>query len=594
MIKKLCLICILSFCLTSYASAITITVAQAGGADQTTILGALAAANSGDVIQINDSATYSESLPDPINTKGVGGAILDSLTIQVAAGMTPTIENTTACFNFGPGTTTTTVTGPFVIQGASNTARLTLRSPAGAALVTAGMNATAPPGGSHHAITVANVNIVKPSPSGAQWLAMRNTDGPVTVTNVTCTGGDAATAANFIVFGWPGGPNSFTGTNIDVSQIKAADGSYKVVFFGGTGVFNNCNLTSPTDNTVTNEILNPRNATTGSITFNNCAISPGIRTGALTRRISVGAGGPIQEVFNNCTFGKSGEVPFRIMGGELTKIAGSPTAKTDLSPMIDPLMTPTATLVTFSVEGTVGGDFTLQDVNIVDTYASLQMYRNIPSTARADTVTLTRCFFKNITSGSTFNNSAPSMIYNINNTIWMGARTGLTSGSIFNIVSGGGTSLSISLLHSTFIGGNISSPVALYWFHNHGARNNFITANYCIFDDRQMGAGVASFTHSSLAGNISLCSRGSFLTNGGSNPIPPNWIVGTTATPIDPKLTATGRLTDLTSPAIAAGVGSFSQGAIDIDGNNRPLNNKDLGASQTPFPNAASGWTEFK
>ncbi|MCL5269974.1 MAG: hypothetical protein M1457_05315 [bacterium] len=585
---------IVGICIAQYAGAATITVAQGGGADQTTILGALTAANSGDVIQINDSATYSESLPDPINTKGVGGAILDSLTIQVAAGMTPTIENTTACFNFGPGTTTTTVTGPFVIQGASNTARLTLRSPAGAALVTAGMNATAPPGGSHHAITVANVNIVKPAPSASQWIHMRNTDGPVTVTNVTCTGGDAATAANFIVFGWPGGPNSFTGTNIDVSQIKAADGSYKVVFFGGTGVFNNCNLTSPTDNTVTNDFLNPRNATNGSITFNNCAIAPGVRTGAMTRRVSIGAGGPIQEVFNSCTFGKSGEVPFRIMGGELTKIAGTPTAKTDLSPMIDPLMTPTATLVTFSVEGAVGGDLTLQDVNIIDTYATIQMYRNIPTTSRADTVNLTRSFLKNITNGGTFSNSAATIIFNINNSIWMGARSGLTSGSIFNIVTPGGTSAIINLLHSTFIGGNITSPVALYWFHNHGAKGNFITANYCIFDDRQMGAGNASFTHSSLSGRISLCSRGSFLTNGGSNPIPADWITGTTADPIDPKLTATGRLTDLTSPAIAAGVGSFSQGAIDIDGNARPLNNKDLGASQTPFPNAASGWTEFK
>ncbi|MCL5269971.1 MAG: hypothetical protein M1457_05300 [bacterium] len=211
MIRKLCVACFFSLCLTSLSTAATITVAQAGGADQTTILGALAAANSGDVIQINDSATYTEALPNSINT-GAGGAILDSLTIQVAAGMTPTIENTSATgFIFGPGSATTTVSGPFVIQGASNTARLNLRTAANPA-VGGGPNLA-----STHAITLENTNIVRTT---AGTYVQANNQGNWLLNNVDFIG-----APNFggtmVLYGVnppPAGPwaGSFTGNNVDM------------------------------------------------------------------------------------------------------------------------------------------------------------------------------------------------------------------------------------------------------------------------------------------------------------------------------------------------------------------------------------------
>lgn len=589
----------LAFFVMSTASAVTITVAQGGGADQTTILGALGAANSGDVIQINDSATYSEALPYPINT-GAGGAILNSLTIQVAAGMTPTIENMTGNgFDFGPNSATTTVTGPFVIQGASNTARLTLRPSTGAIILSAGQNNTAPPNGSHHAITVSNVKLVRVLPSINQVIFMRNTDGPVTLTNVSLHGGNLTTAANMVVWGWPGGPNVFTATNLDTSAFQAADACYRLVFFGGQAVLNDCNITGLQDGSQTNEILNAGNATLGgSITFNNCTLIPGIHTGQLVRRISVASLGA-NETYNNCTFGMAGEVAFRMRNGQTTTIAGTPTAKTDMSPLMNPLNTP-PTLVAFSIEGPKGGNFIMRDVVISDTWATAQDFRDWnASNTGTNTITIDRCFFKNwaMGNGCFWSNCTLGTIYNVSNSIFMGVRPDWTgtpgpAGTGYFFLQTAGKA-SLNLVHSTFIGG-VPTGVNLTFFRNNlgAAQGNLINANYCIFDDRILGTGICSNTHLSLSGRVSLVSCSTFNPTTG---IPADWIVGTVSNPLDPKINLTnGRLTDLTSPAVGAGQGSFSAGMIDIDGNMRPLDRKDLGASQTPYPNAASGWAEFK
>ncbi|MCL5269975.1 MAG: hypothetical protein M1457_05320 [bacterium] len=583
--RKFVVLALAVFCVAQLSHAATITVSQAGGADQTTIAGALAAANSGDVIEIEDGATYSEALPVPFNT-GNGGTILNILTLQVAAGQTPTIENTAGAFIFGPVDASTTVTGPFVIKGDSNTSRLTLKS-AGGSVIGSGPN-----NASKQNITVMNVNCVRTG--GGVWLNLLN-DGVHIVSNVTTAGGDPNGAGAPLRYGGPNYTGSCTVTNLDTLGALQNDGSQKVFFYGGTMVVNNSNIVSA-GGAETSECVGTNNNATGSITVNDSTIAPGVATGVLTRRI-VSSMGPCTMTFNRCNFGPTAEVPFRIMNGGKLVIAGTPTTKCSLDSMIDTTITPTATLIPFSVEGTVGGDLTLTDVSITKP-AGIQTFRNIPTIGRSTTVTMDRCFMKNLAvgNGAFTQSNGGTCFFNLTNTIWMGAKPGTTA-AVFGILGAGGTnSCIINLNFCSFVGDTtLVSPGALYWFHNHSAKNNFITANYCIFDDRSMGGGNASFTHSSLSGNISLVSRGSFLPNQGpSAAIPADWIVGTTAEPVDPKLAADGRLTDLTSPAIGAAVGSSSQGMIDIDGNPRPLNNKDLGASQTPFPNAASGWTEFK
>ncbi|MCL5269972.1 MAG: hypothetical protein M1457_05305 [bacterium] len=371
--------------------------------------------------------------------------------------------------------------------------------------------------------------------------------------------------------------------------------------YGGTMVWNNSEIgTADGGPAATGLILAsvPAANPSTSVTFNDCLVAPGRPADGVAQggRWVGGAGqmGPLTMTLNRCTLGYTFEVACRIPNGLQVTVAGTPTAKTSIDPMINRSTTsPPCVLVLWSFDqaNSVGrsGALTLRDV-MGTTYpnAPNQLFRHAGADQMTDNLTVERCYFENCAAGNgAFAQSAgPGLNATFINTILKGPFNDGLSGGVFFLCNAG--TLNLNMTHCTLIGANPVDTSLMRFFNT--TTQGFVNADYCIFDDRQMGTGYGSNNLKGLFGKISMVCAGSNF----GQPIPTDWIVGTAADPIDPKLTATGRLTDLTSPAIGGAVGEMVQGAIDIDGNSRPLTKSDLGASQTPFPNASSGWAEFR
>ncbi|MCL5269970.1 MAG: hypothetical protein M1457_05295 [bacterium] len=565
-------------CLAQFAGAATITVNQGGGADQTTLLGALGVANSGDVIQILDNSTYSEALPNPLNT-GAGGAILDSLAIEAAPGATPTIENTgTNNIVFGPGSSTTTVTGPFRISGAGNTSRMTLL--VSVSEIQGGANNVSP-----HAITIENITFVKTG-AGAYFRVFN--DGPLTVTNVNMTNGNTVTTGGAAFFiGRSGALKTATITNADTSGAWVAQ---MVNYQGGNVTFNNCNLVPPAGRTY--GVMGGAVTSAGVLTFNNCTLSSA-GTGATAGTVifganSTGKDGSVKVYFNQCTFVSFAQVAMRITGATVTTIAGTPSAKTNLNGFA---AWTNSNFIFSSGEGTAegnqGGSYVLSDCSLTARMA-MGVSRAMGTTG-VPAITIDRCFFAGagLAGGMVTNASGKTMPMTWTNSIWIGQGSVPLTANTMAISCSSATNLLLN--HCTFMGALPTDATVSCTFINGGLID--LVANYCIFDDRFVGpAGRAANALHSLTGGVSLSTAHLW-----SNTLPADWIAAPDYLhPIDPMLNATGRIADLASPAIGGDRSINTPPYIDIDGNGRPLVGKDLGASQTPFPNAASGWTEFK
>ena len=633
------------------------TVALDGSEDFTTIEAALAACVDGDTVRIMDSGSYTPVLPAGVLNQGAGGVILNSLTIDTDAGVAPTVDlgasNTIA---FDAADASSTVTGPFVLKGASNTSRMTVINSAANHGLIGGLANPA----SAHDITVENANLV--NNNGGMHVIWMGA-GTMTMTNVALSGNSAShvfwlghvSGANVI----PCGP--FTATNVSLAGLAPDSGAvgYKIAFSGvGPITFNDCEFGTPgpavnvngTYGVAASNMFYWNNTTAnttggGTITMNNCTnVGNGNRWSDVDRTIYVAAAmwmsqanakitpdNPLVLNMNSCTFTEMGNYGAQLGTGLKWNISGTPTAKCN----IDALMNPDRNELRYgrmfmwgwgNPHPALGGaDITLTDVTMLrpwagTSWASGNIFQMWDYGPNINTIRFDRCFVRNVPTvgtGMMYVNvpavagASRTCIFEFVNSIFIGQNPAKTNTAI--MWCGAGNTALINADHSTFVGDPDPERPAI--FFNVGA-GGFMTANSCIFDDR--GSDNAG-NPASVAGRLSMVCAGSgtYASNA-----PDDWIIGAADAEINPFLTAYDGSPDIASsdpladppiypaarlplrdpdtgdpiPSPAMGVATERGGEpyIDIDGILRPLTGRDLGASGMPVVAKATNWEEFK
>lgn len=561
------LLLVLSALLAPGATAETYVVNQTSG-PYTTITAAVTAANASpgaDVIQITDSATYSENPPN----------CTDSVTIEATnptAG--PTIIKTAGGIGGAVFVTNPPGNGhAFVFRGYSSTVRMTLTNTnnAGGGVISTGANLVY-----DHNVTIENLTLNRPTTGTASNGGYFNLThgGAFTATNVDFTGRAEGALAPAVVANirCSGGA---TMTNVDFrcngNGTRMAVGTHPTLLTLGAVTLNNCVIAPDTGEGAAGIIL-AAGSPAIAVTFNDCSIGTG--GGAGYARFMDWSVPSTSWIFNRPTFlDGCGDVAFYLGNGGTLTFKGTPTAKVNFDPI-------TAGGNTLPIR-CAGGTVTLTDCkstvrsacgSLMDSYFGAAPPMDL-------TVNMDRCYWLN-GSGRIYLDPVAGANYftgvsiNATNTIWRG------NGDldIIHIVDAKRQGQGLVALSHCTMGGTSAS----YMVNGNATGADFLFAEYCIFDSHlapTLGSNLA------LNGTKNIAYKAWPADSGFPMGVPPDTIVVTPnlagGASVDPK---PGHLTDFSRQAFSGAVGSTLN--IDVDGDARPLGGavNDIGADERADP----------
>lgn len=562
---------------TCLGGSFTISQNPADTPDFTNLTDAINATNgdaTSDTLTILDSATYVESPP----------AIEDDLTITVAPGAAPTIEdndvggsNKTFQFN---GNASGAGTLRIIGDSSTNTLRIFKNSADVRPIINMG------PSTHQGNLVLENVTLERAAGLAGSFVNCNNFAGtgnlgnaePHSLTNVDFVGGTGSTDYGVVAM-CNGGQVLLDNCDFSAMTMEGNRLFVTSALVTATG----CNLGHASANAPALLTFDPTPFAAGSATFSDCQFqSNDGRLMSLYTEATVTLTDPVFA-------GKCGDIAFWVPGAastgspDLTITGTDPQAKVSLNAMISG-----GTALPFRISR---GSVTLENISASVAagagFADCQFEGALPD--RVD-ITLDQCVFTNGAggmilrasdgSGADVASSQPISL-TATNTIFGG---GLAGDAIIRTLDGGRTApATISLTHCTLFG---EASTLLTTSNEAGGQpaTDVLTSQYCIYDDS--AAEACAFSVVLNEANNIVRKAGSTAGGGFTLGEPAGLIVA------DPLLDASGRLQP-GSPAIEAAVGSALP--VDVDGDLRPqLTDPDMGADEWIFVNAAGDWELFQ
>lgn len=574
------------------AGLLTVSKDAADNADYDNVSAAIAAAGIGDTIRILDSSLYDEDFP----------IITESLTIEAAAGETPTLERSaggnaaqTIRFQANTGSTLT-------LRGASQSSKITVKSSydLGSGVVAPVIN-TGATFNEAQSLVLENVIVEIDSTLDGVMVNLNNA-GDHTLTNVDFVGRKADATQTVINCQSLG---TTTLTNCDFSAVGIGTTDYGVVGTQTTGylitlqdrpgptftpagsgsfVFADCIITASSSADNPAGCIAVAAAYDGAATFNECDLTVGSFTddaGAILASLTTASP---EITFNSPVFtGSGGNIAFQILegasNGPTMTIAGTPEMKVDLDPLVAG-----GTVLYFRAGG---GTYNLTDVQATtsgfgDFFDSHGLNTTDSKYFAPLNVNLDRCILSDAAGGFwLWEQSAGGVVPDPGSAF---AVTVEMTNTIYNITDNSGFGVmsmsidnrtandSVTFTHCT-IGGTYVNAIMSFI-----DATDTIVGNYSIFDDSN-GAPFNGLTP--LTGEGNYVPNATFFAG----------VPSDTYTNLDLQLDANLRPL-ASSPVIDAATTSTM--TIDVDGDVRP--NKvaaDAGADEVQGLNSAIHWQLF-